>query len=197
MNAVPGKAFQPPARRITIRCKITGGSQFDLDVDPTSTVQNLKLKLHNRGLSIDGLRVIVKGKALHDEDVLKDFKVAPGCKLMLLRGAGTGLPVDENEAADAAEVSMDIVREYEIPACEGGAAEGEAFQRPEQEDTTHCWSCAKHIGLAGIQCRCGYFFCQQHRMAESHECSFDYKEHQRHILEKQLLGCVAERVDTI
>lgn len=188
--------FQPPARRIAIRCKITGGSQFELDVDPSSTVQGLKIKLESNGVSTDGLRIIVKGKVLHDEDVLKEWKVAPGCKLMLLKAAAGALHVDDTQAAAAAEVCLDVTHEFEVPT-EDVASEGELGKMPVQEDTSHCWTCSKHIGLTSIQCRCGYFFCQQHRYAECHDCSFDYQEHQRHILEKQLLGCVADKVNPI
>ena len=31
------------------------------------------------------------------------------------------------------------------------------------------------IGLTGFKCRCGYVFCGSHRLAEAHECDFDYK----------------------
>jgi hypothetical protein len=55
----------------------------------------------------------------------------------------------------------------------------------EQEDKTKCWRCTKKIGLLGVQCRCGYFFCTEHRYAESHSCEYDYKSNERRKLKKQ------------
>lgn len=42
-----------------------------------------------------------------------------------------------------------------------------------------CFQCKKRTGLTGFKCRCGNNFCSGHRLAESHECSFDYKTVQR------------------
>ncbi len=38
-----------------------------------------------------------------------------------------------------------------------------------------CFQCRKKTGLTGFKCRCGHNFCGQHRYAEAHTCSFDYK----------------------
>ena len=54
-----------------------------------------------------------------------------------------------------------------------------------QEDKTKCWRCTKKIGLIGVQCRCGYFFCTEHRYAEAHACEYDYKTNERRKLKKQ------------
>lgn len=39
-----------------------------------------------------------------------------------------------------------------------------------------CGVCKKKIGLTGFDCRCGGLYCSIHRYADSHSCSFDYKE---------------------
>ena len=44
-----------------------------------------------------------------------------------------------------------------------------------QKNKNRCWSCKKNIGLTGIECRCGFIFCGQHRYVDTHNCSFDYK----------------------
>ena len=31
------------------------------------------------------------------------------------------------------------------------------------------------VGLTGFKCRCEYVFCGAHRLAEAHNCDFDYK----------------------
>lgn len=50
----------------------------------------------------------------------------------------------------------------------------EVKPREVQKDRTKCWFCSKKCGLTGIECRCGYVFCNKHRYAEDHNCDFDY-----------------------
>lgn len=57
--------------------------------------------------------------------------------------------------------------------------------REDQCDKTRCWNCTKKIGLTGVRCRCGYYFCASHRYAESHACDYDYKTNERRKLTKQ------------
>ncbi|KAI8468552.1 MAG: zinc finger protein, major isoform [Monoraphidium minutum] len=42
-----------------------------------------------------------------------------------------------------------------------------------------CQSCRKKVGLTGFACKCGMLFCSQHRYAEAHACTFDYKTAER------------------
>ena len=52
-----------------------------------------------------------------------------------------------------------------------------------QTDTNKCWSCSKKVGLIKVTCKCSYVFCAKHRLAEDHNCSFDYfKEQQQKLL---------------
>ncbi|CCI10992.1 hypothetical protein ABG067_005520 [Albugo candida] len=44
-----------------------------------------------------------------------------------------------------------------------------------QKNKNRCWECKKKVGLAAMECRCGYVFCNSHRYADQHQCSFDYK----------------------
>jgi hypothetical protein len=57
--------------------------------------------------------------------------------------------------------------------------------RPVQTDIKKCWTCRRKIGLAGIECRCGYIFCGNHRYAEQHDCIFDHRRHQRNKLRRE------------
>ena len=57
--------------------------------------------------------------------------------------------------------------------------------RQDQTEKNRCWLCSKKIGLTGVRCRCGYFFCAAHRYAESHGCDYDYKTNERRKLTKQ------------
>lgn len=38
-----------------------------------------------------------------------------------------------------------------------------------------CQQCRKKVGLTGFTCKCGLTFCGQHRYAEAHACTYDYK----------------------
>ena len=60
-----------------------------------------------------------------------------------------------------------------------------AEERDDQTDKSRCWNCNKKIGLTGVRCRCGYFFCAAHRYAESHDCDYDYKTNERKKLTRQ------------
>jgi len=60
-----------------------------------------------------------------------------------------------------------------------------AEDRDDQADKTKCWNCTRKIGLTGVRCRCGYYFCSAHRYAESHACDYDYKTNERRKLTKQ------------
>ncbi|TYZ57180.1 hypothetical protein PybrP1_013142 [[Pythium] brassicae (nom. inval.)] len=44
-----------------------------------------------------------------------------------------------------------------------------------QKNKNRCWECKKKVGLTAIECRCGYVFCNSHRYADQHACSFDFK----------------------
>lgn len=55
--------------------------------------------------------------------------------------------------------------------------------------------CKTKIGLLGIECKCGFKFCGIHRYAEAHHCTFDFKKHDRKILEKRNPQVVADKLD--
>jgi len=212
MAAAPAMlfGFRPPARRITIRCKVPGGAQFEIDVDPASTVQVMKHALGSKLVALgcdlpvptEQLRLLVKGHFLEDTAIVKDCKVVPGSQLLLMRGAPS-VSGAECPAEAITEAAVDVIREYEVvDGVEGSGSQGEtsvapAIERVPQTDTTRCWACAKHIALTAIQCRCGYWFCSEHRYAECHQCDFDHQTFHREVLQRQLLGCDAEKVEKV
>jgi len=56
---------------------------------------------------------------------------------------------------------------------------------PVKSKKKRCYLCGKRTGLAtSYMCRCGNNFCAQHRYAETHDCSFDYKAAGRKLLEE-------------
>ena len=49
-----------------------------------------------------------------------------------------------------------------------------------------CQVCNKKINLGmEFTCRCGKLLCSQHRLPETHECSFDYKMFGKEVLKKE------------
>jgi hypothetical protein len=48
-------------------------------------------------------------------------------------------------------------------------------RREEDQKPARCHACRKRVGLTGFSCRCGNVYCGQHRHAEGHGCTFDYK----------------------
>ncbi len=50
------------------------------------------------------------------------------------------------------------------------------------------YGCNKKVGLMGLQCKCGLVFCALHRYPDEHDCTFDFKGHDRKNLAKELVG---------
>ena len=48
-------------------------------------------------------------------------------------------------------------------------------KKPVQKSKVHCYLCNSKIGFMGFTCKCSLIFCGTHRLAEDHDCSFDYK----------------------
>jgi hypothetical protein len=59
------------------------------------------------------------------------------------------------------------------------AEENAAPAKLVQKNKNRCWECKKKVGLTAIECRCGYVFCNSHRYADQHACSFDFKASDR------------------
>lgn len=58
-----------------------------------------------------------------------------------------------------------------------------------------CKRCSKRLSLiGGYACRCGGKFCSNHRHAEDHECTFDYKTMERQLLAKQNPLVTAQKI---
>jgi predicted nucleic acid binding AN1-type Zn finger protein len=59
-----------------------------------------------------------------------------------------------------------------------------------------CPTCQRKLALSDMACRCGSRHCSQHRLPESHACSFDFKTHEKTLLEKTVVACVADKMET-
>lgn len=94
----------------------------------------------------------------------------------------------DEEKKKKEEAEADKSAEEESKPEEGASGSDGAEAPPpreEQKDKTRCWMCKKKTGLLGFQCKCLYSFCDVHRHAEDHECSFDHKSWGQEILKKQ------------
>eukprot|EP00761_Pharyngomonas_kirbyi_P003531 gb/GECH01003535.1/.p1 GENE.gb/GECH01003535.1/~~gb/GECH01003535.1/.p1 ORF type:complete len:138 (+),score=29.51 gb/GECH01003535.1/:1-414(+) len=68
---------------------------------------------------------------------------------------------------------------------------------PKRKRSNRCIVCSKKVSLMGIRCKCGQLCCPKHRGPESHECSFDWKEHGRQQLHKQNPAVRPQKVATM
>jgi hypothetical protein len=64
-----------------------------------------------------------------------------------------------------ARVKLDALRRFKL-----------APKEVKQKDITRCWECNKKIGLNGVQCRCGFYFCPAHRSTLDHSCEYNYRK---------------------
>lgn len=61
-------------------------------------------------------------------------------------------------------------------------------KRPAQKHKNRCFvdSCKRKLGILGIECRCGYIFCPEHRYPNKHGCTFDLKKLHQQKLTKDM-----------
>ena len=56
-------------------------------------------------------------------------------------------------------------------------------------------SCNKKLSLTNnFECECKQFFCVKHKFSLDHNCTFDYKNKQREILQKSLQKITKDKV---
>jgi len=82
-----------------------------------------------------------------------------------------------------------------LPAA-AAAAEPEKPSTPSSAAKTknRCTLCRQKVGLLGFTCKCEQLLCSQHRHADQHACTFDYKTAERARLEKLNPKVVADKV---
>lgn len=99
-----------------------------------------------------------------------------------LASATTAPPADvvPTIPASPAPAAIEEAPAVEEPSSSTPAAAVAAASPAEpSKGPSRCFSCRKKVGLTGFKCKCGHTFCGQHRYAEAHECTFDYKTAQR------------------
>ncbi len=59
-------------------------------------------------------------------------------------------------------------------------------------------TCRHKLGLVSFACRCGQYFCGEHRIAECHKCTFNYKEdHKKELLKYMSSPIVAAKIEVL
>lgn len=76
------------------------------------------------------------------------------------------------------------------------------FNSPTNKDTitkkkNRCPCCNKKLGLIVFSCKCGENFCAEHRLSDSHNCSFDYQAENRRKLSLDLVKVESKKIDKI
>lgn len=58
-----------------------------------------------------------------------------------------------------------------------------------------CEFCNKKTGLIGFDCKCGNYYCLEHRYPEKHECKYEnHKEDAKELLRKQNQPIVGDKI---
>jgi len=77
--------------------------------------------------------------------------------------------------------------------------------RPVQKNKKRCFTCKARLELAFVEigrCKCGYTYCELHRLPEQHACTYDHKENGRKearekmVSPKKHVGTTLKRLDS-
>jgi hypothetical protein len=100
--------------------------------------------------------------------------LAQGFRKSCLKRSNSALPAD---IASLKQESIQLeAAENKMPAVP---------MAPVQKNRRRCWECKVKVGLTAVKCRCDYTFCNKHRYAEEHKCSFDFKVSAKRKLEEE------------
>ena len=59
-------------------------------------------------------------------------------------------------------------------------------------------NCRHKLGLVPFDCRCGKYFCAEHRFSEYHGCTYNYKEdHKKELLKFMSSPVVTRKIEVL
>lgn len=61
-----------------------------------------------------------------------------------------------------------------------------------------CLKCRKKIkSIMPLACKCKNYYCNSHKVPQTHNCSFDYMKENRERLEKQNVKIIADKFESM
>eukprot|EP00913_Durusdinium_trenchii_P031769 g29753.t1 len=96
------------AMPISVSFKVSGsgGTSFNLDLEPSMTVKEVKEKAHEpSGIEPDQMKLIFKGRILKDADTLESHKVEGGNTMHVVKSAPSPTPATTPAATPAADTA--------------------------------------------------------------------------------------------
>jgi len=66
--------------------------------------------------------------------------------------------------------------------------------KTKKKKKNRCSECRKKLGIVPFECKCKLLYCNKHRYAEDHNCSYDYKAAYKKIFKKNNPKVVAEKI---
>lgn len=99
----------------------------------------------------------------------------PKVELAAATEAVPAVPAVEGKTEAAVPVVVAKVEAEAVAVAAAAPIEEAVAAVPVQKNKKRCWECKKKVGLTAIECRCGFVFCNLHRYADQHACSFDFK----------------------
>jgi len=88
--------------------------------------------------------------------------------------------------------------EKKSPELPEGSPAAPSSSSSNMSKSKRCAQCRKKLSVVNeYECRCGQFFCSTHRYAETHKCTFDYKEEGRRIIKEANPVITAPKVPQI
>jgi hypothetical protein len=82
------------------------------------------------------------------------------------------------------------------PTADVTAASAETPKKKKKKKN-RCHVCNSKVGMLGFECKCEGLFCSKHRHSDQHQCSFDFVDHDRKILEKMNPALVTAKLEKI
>ena len=95
------------------------------------------------------------------------------------------------------EVIKTIILQKEFPTIQNNITsfKQDIIQEKQIKTKSRCNQCNCKINITNsIECKCGKLLCMAHRLFNAHNCSIDYKEKDKQILEKNNPKIISEKI---